>query len=225
MSTLFQGLLLSNQKLLGLPVGCHRVLWSPLTLGPSLSVCPSLLAPQTMLPRVTSVPCPLRPVHQEEEPLHALGTLKKPRDASSVLSLPPFPSDLRAEPPPVSLPPLCSDPTLPAPLAGVSLPRVLSRLAVCQVRPPGRTPWSSPANLPPQTRTVWPYALLRLAVTPRSGGPQLPIQPLAPASRPECARPILTPTSPLGPPCPGFGVCSRGCPRRAGGIQAETRRP
>ena len=51
MSTLFQGLLLSDQKLLGPPVGCHRVLWSPLTLGPSFSVGPSLLAPQTMLPR------------------------------------------------------------------------------------------------------------------------------------------------------------------------------
>ena len=178
-----------------------------------------------MLPRVTRVPCPLRPVHQEEEPLHTQGTLKKPRDVSSVLSLPPFPSDPRAEPPPVSLPALCSDPTLPASRAGVASALVLSRLVVCQVRPPGRTPWSSPANLPPQTRTVWSYALLRLAVTPRSGGPQRPIPPLAPASRSECARPSLTPTSPLGPPCPGFGVCSRGCLRPAGGIQAETRRP
>ena len=115
MLTLFQGLLLSNQKLPRPPVGCHRVLWSPLTLGPSLSVGPSLLAPQTMLPRVTRVPCPLRPVHQEEEPLHTPGTLEKPRDVSAVLSLPPFPSDPRSEPPPASLPPLCSDPTLPAP--------------------------------------------------------------------------------------------------------------
>ena len=157
-------------------------------------------------------------------PLHV--TLEKPRDLSSAPSLPPLPSDPRAEPPPGSLHPLRSDPTILSPRASAAPSTRAFQTRRAQVRPPCGAPRSSPANPSPQTRAAWRHARLRLAVTPRSGGPQRRIQPLAPAARSACTGPSPTPMSCLGPPRPGLGRgCSRGCPHSAGGIQAEPGRP
>lgn len=227
MSTPSQGLLLSNHKLRGPPAGCPLdALASPHpgTHSPALSVGASLPAPQVTLPRVTWVPCPPRRVYQYKEPLYT--SPWRSLETCSLRLLPPLPSDPRAEPPPGSLHPLRSDPTLLSPRAGAAPSTRAFQTSRAQVRPPCRAPRSSPANPSPQTRAAWRHALLRLAVTPRSGGPQRPIQPLAPAARAACACPSPTPMSCLGPQSPRLGRgCSRGCPRSAGGIQAEPGRP
>lgn len=137
---------------------------------------------------------------------------RSPQTRPLASSLAPLPSDPRAEQPPGSLsrsPWIPRSHPLPSPHPTHSF----------QMR---RAHVGLPVGGPPN-----PHALLRLAVTPESGGPPA----ACPAARSLqargrkmriCVRPRLS-TSRLGPPRAGRGCC-RSRPRSVGPIQAETGR-